>query len=111
MSSLSKAFIRSMTSLFLFGIEGEIVRLERVVLQVEELDVVVAQNLLERFWRIEVGGGVVARELVLPVENETQKSSFVEFGLQFCQGRRGFPWSNCVIACEEIAESMVIGPT
>src|SRR5271154_5301913 len=37
--------------LILFRIEGEIVCLERVVRQVKELEVVVAQNLLERFRR------------------------------------------------------------
>src|SRR5271157_3805560 len=46
--------------LVLGGIEGEVVRLERVVLQLKELYVVVAQNLRQRFWRIEVRGGVTA---------------------------------------------------
>ena len=42
--------------LVLDGIEGEVVRLERVVLQVEELEVVVAQNLLERFGVLKLEG-------------------------------------------------------
>src|SRR5580704_3399085 len=74
----------------LFRVEGEIVRLERVVLQVKELDVVVAQNLLKRYRSIEIGGGVIARKLILSVESKTQKSSFIEFGLKLGQGQARF---------------------
>jgi len=67
--------------LVLLRVEGEIVRLERVVLQVKELDVVVAQKLFEGYRRIEVGGGVVTCKLVLSVESKTQESPFIKFGL------------------------------
>src|SRR5262249_16325806 len=76
--------------LILFRINGQIVYLERVVHQVKELQVVVAQNLLERFRRIEVGGRIVARELIPPVESKTEKSPLAEFGLQLRQGWRDF---------------------
>src|ERR1700682_3122131 len=39
--------------------QGQIARLERIVPQVKELDVVVVQNLFQRRRRIEVGRGVV----------------------------------------------------
>ena len=65
-----------------FGIEDQIVCLERTILQVKELNVVVAKNLLKRLRCIEIGRGIIARELVPPVENKTKKSPLVEFGLQ-----------------------------
>src|ERR1700722_16971206 len=61
--------------LVLLWVQGQIVSLERVVPQVEELDVVVTQNLLQRCRRIEVGRGVVTHELELPVERETHESA------------------------------------
>src|SRR3981081_2093720 len=64
--------------LVLFRIQGQIVRLERVIPQVKELEVVVTQNLLERYWRIEVVGGVVTHELILTVKREAHESAFFE---------------------------------
>ncbi|MDT7760897.1 MAG: hypothetical protein QOC63_317, partial [Mycobacterium sp.] len=60
----------------LFRIKGQIARLERVVPQVKELEVVVTQNLLKRRRRIEVGGGVVTHELVLPVNAKLMNPRF-----------------------------------
>src|ERR1700722_10987619 len=72
----------------LLRVDREIVLFARVVLEVEELKVVVAHNLLERFRRIEIGRRIIARELVLPVESEAEESPFAELGLQLRQRRR-----------------------
>src|SRR5215475_8715961 len=64
--------------LILLAIEGEIVQLVGILLQVEQLNVVVLKDLVESLRRVERGGRVVAGELVASVERKGHESAFVE---------------------------------
>ena len=88
---LVKQGVHPQNEIFVFiRIQRQIAGLERVILQVEELDVVVPHDFFHRCRRIEVSGRVVARELVLPVERKTHESTLVELGLKVRQRRRRF---------------------
>ena len=86
MSSLSNAFMRNLRSLFFSGSPAKVVLLERVVLQIEKLNIVVAQDLFRGRGRIEIVGRVVPRELV---EREAHEAPFPEFRLKVGYLRRG----------------------
>src|SRR5262249_21106473 len=58
--------------------ESQVVHFVRVFLQIEELDVVVLENLVQRLRRVERSRRVVAGELVTSVEDKREKAAFVQ---------------------------------
>ena len=57
------------------GVDGEIDHLIRIAFEVEQLQVVVAHQILERRGRVEIVGRVVAGELVATVKAEADEAA------------------------------------
>src|SRR6516162_3753285 len=62
-------------------LQSEVVQLVGILAEVEQLDVVVLEDLIERLRSVERGGGVVTREVVASIEHKGQESALAEVGV------------------------------
>src|SRR5262249_24691181 len=84
------------------ALQGEVVQLVGILAEVEQLDVVVLEDLIERLRSVERRGGLVTRELVASIEHKAQESALAEVGVHLGERRRRLAAEDVLVGFKEI---------
>src|SRR6516165_3148773 len=73
-----------------------------ILAEIEQLDVVVVEDLIERLRSVERGGGIVTRELVASIEHKGQESALAEVGVHLGERRQRLATEDVLVGCKRI---------
>src|SRR5499427_4729988 len=84
------------------ALQSQVVQLVGILAEIEQLDVVVLEDLIERLRSIERGGGIVTRELVASIEHKGQESALAEVRVHLGERRQRLAAEDVLVGCKQI---------